>query len=148
MNVEAVLNRLSEVKSEIVSIVERCRNDAVRIVEDSNLPESVKKRLIDEINSYWFGTDSVVDGLEEILPVIIEVIEKKGRYRMNFEAYVEDGELFEKLLDMLDSAQREELRKVASRLNDLALRMYSNIFKLLGFEVKEGEWTLILQAGQ
>ena len=147
MNVEAVLNRLSEVKSEIVSIVERCRNDAVRIVEDSNLPESVKKRLIDEINSYWFGTDSVVDGLEEILPVIVEVIEKKGRYRMSFEAYVEDDELFEKLLDTLDNAQREELRKVASRLDDLALKMYSNIFKLLGFEVKEGEWILILQIG-
>ena len=150
MSIEkTVFKAVLDCESDIRKIVLDYQLKAIEVVNASRLPEFAKAVLVEEIRDTWFNDDVVVDNV--MLDLISASI--RGVHVESFELFVEGSSTYEHLQEKLaDEQMREELACVANRLDELAMKMYIDVYRIaaprLGIEVKipsEAGWIVRLE---
>ena len=130
-----------KVREVVTEVLPGYRLRARNIVMSSLLPEEVKQRLLREIYNFFFNVETVADYVASV----VEEVEKRSEYEMYFNTYIEVGREFRTCEEMLDAEEfLELLYGVAHEVDKVAMRMYAEIFRKLGYKVSEVPWELKL----
>ena len=115
---------MSEHVDIIKQIVHEYQAKAVEVVNSSRLPDSVKTELVEEILNYYFNDEVVIEDVVSDLATACT----EGVLVKSFELFIEESTLYEYLRDRLvEEEMREELARVASNLDELAMKMYVEV---------------------